>query len=135
MDRVPWPDRQGDCIAARGWFERRGFGDLGSTRRGRGPPAGDLARDATLHGNRGETRLHRAVAGPECGAAGAGGSEAMIPRDRSDGVGYLYLAGGASILGLLFGLMMATQWLGSNAIPIWIGSLITLVIIANGPIG
>lgn len=59
----------------------------------------------------------------------------MIPRDRSDGVGYLYLAGGASILGLLFGLMMATQWLGSNAIPIWIGSLITLVIIANGPIG
>lgn len=59
----------------------------------------------------------------------------MMPRDRSDGLGFLYLALAASVLGLVFGLMMVTQWLRSNAIPIWLASLGTLLFIANGPIG
>lgn len=54
---------------------------------------------------------------------------------QHDSSGWLYMALGVSMLGLIFGLSMATRILGPASIPIWGASLLTLIFIANGPVG
>ncbi len=59
----------------------------------------------------------------------------MQPADRHDASGYLYLALGFSVLGLVFGLALVTRMIGAAAIPIWGAAMIALIFIGNGPVG
>jgi hypothetical protein len=62
----------------------------------------------------------------------------VIPRHdppQPDASGYLYMALAFSVLGLVFGLSMVTRAIGPASIPIWGVSFVTLIFVANGPIG
>jgi hypothetical protein len=61
----------------------------------------------------------------------------MIPGHdrRDDSSGWLYMALGFSVLGLIFGLAMVTRILGPASIPIWGASFLAMIFIANGPVG
>ena len=52
-----------------------------------------------------------------------------------DSSGYLFMALGFSVLGLIFGLTMITKFIGPASIPIWGGILVAMIFIANGPVG
>ena len=54
------------------------------------------------------------------------------PEDSS---GYLYMALGFSIIGLVVGLSMVTRLIGPASIPIWGASFVAMIFIANGPVG
>jgi hypothetical protein len=55
--------------------------------------------------------------------------------ERHDASGYLYMALGFSMIGLVFGLAMVTRMIGPASIPIWGAALISLMVIGNGPVG
>jgi hypothetical protein len=59
----------------------------------------------------------------------------MHPADRHDSSGYLYMALGFSVLGLVFGLAIVTRMIGAAAIPIWGAAMIALIFVGNGPVG
>ena len=52
-----------------------------------------------------------------------------------DSTGYLYMALGFSVIGLVIGLSMVTRFIGPASIPIWGASLVAMIFIANGPVG
>ena len=61
-----------------------------------------------------------------------------MPGDKSggnDSAGYLYMALGLSVIGLVIGLSMVTRIIGPASIPIWGASLLAMIFIANGPVG
>jgi hypothetical protein len=61
----------------------------------------------------------------------------MIPGHdrRDDSSGWLYMALGFSVLGLIFGLATVTRFIGPASIPIWGASFVAMIFIANGPVG
>ena len=61
----------------------------------------------------------------------------MLPghERRSDSSGWLYLALAFSIVGLVFGLAVATPVMGPPAIVAWGAAFIALATVANGPVG
>ena len=61
----------------------------------------------------------------------------MIPGNdpRHDSSGWLFMALGFSVLGLIFGLSMVTRLIGPASIPIWGASFVAMIFIANGPVG
>lgn len=54
---------------------------------------------------------------------------------RHDSNGWLFLSLGLSVLGLVFGLAVATRIIGPPAIIAWGAAFAALTIIANGPLG
>jgi hypothetical protein len=61
----------------------------------------------------------------------------MFPgRDtRHDSIGWLYLALAFSMVGIVFGLAMVSRMLGPASIPIWGGTMVALIFLANSPVG
>jgi hypothetical protein len=55
--------------------------------------------------------------------------------ERHDASGYLYMALGFSMIGLVIGLAMVTRMIGPASIPIWGAALIALMVLGNGPVG
>lgn len=49
--------------------------------------------------------------------------------------GYLYMALGFSVVGLVIGLTMVTRMIGPASIPIWGISFVSLLVVINGPLG
>ncbi len=54
---------------------------------------------------------------------------------RRDSSGWLFLSLGFSVLGLVFGLAVATRIMGPPAIIAWGAAFVALTMIANGPMG
>ena len=54
---------------------------------------------------------------------------------QHDSSGWLYMALGFSVLGLVVGLSMVTRLIGPASIPIWGASFVAMIFIANGPVG
>lgn len=61
----------------------------------------------------------------------------MLPHSDPghDSSGWLYMALGFSVLGLVFGLSIVTRIIGPASIPIWGASFVAMIFIANGPVG
>jgi hypothetical protein len=54
---------------------------------------------------------------------------------HGDSNGWLFLSLGLSMLGLVFGLAVATRIMGPPAILAWGAAFVALTVIANGPVG